>query len=264
MVRNTPHGHTLDQQLDAILRRRGYSSAEERGQEILDTDVTVSGANARRSARKAGNKANPDLREFQQFYNLKPTGRFDPATKEILTASRCGVPDPVGPSSLRTDNVGWGRRSISLSIDAEMPGYDNDLVRQRITQACSIWEHAGDLDLGIVAAGGDIRLSFGRHRHGDGFPFDGIAGELAHAFFPDYQPRHFAGQVHFDMSENWSMTENCPDQAKDFLSVAIHEIGHALGIDHVGIRGSVMFANYQGVQRNLYAYDIEAIKEIYL
>lgn len=85
----------------------------------------------------------------------------------------------------------------------------NSLVDYILTHAFKAWSDVAPLhfrqlqsDSTGAAAGGDIRVSFNRLLHDDGYPFDGQGGTLAHAFFPGRD--EVAGDTHFDDHEIWS------------------------------------------------------------
>lgn len=83
------------------------------------------------------------------------------------------------------------------------------LVDSLLTHALKAWSDAAPLTFRhvqsnseVAAHGGDIRVSFARLLHEDGYPFDGQGGTLAHAFFPSRD--EVGGDTHFDNDEVWS------------------------------------------------------------
>ena len=117
------------------------------------------------------------------------------------------------------------------------------------------WKSASPIDFNQVSTGGDIRISWQVGDHGDGSPFDGPSNVLAHAFYPTH------GGLHFDDDETW--TDNNPPSGVDLVSVAIHELGHSLGLGHSSDTNAVMYAYYTGIRRNLNPDDIAGIQAIY-
>ncbi|KAM6185916.1 matrix metalloproteinase-21 [Rhynchocyon petersi] len=81
----------------------------------------------------------------------------------------------------------------------------------------------------------DIKLGFGRGRHlGCPRVFDGSGQEFAHAWR--------LGDIHFDEDEHF--TPPTSDTGISLLKVAVHEIGHVLGLSHTHRTGSVMQPSY--------------------
>ena len=70
------------------------------------------------------------------------------------------------------------------------------------------------------------------------------------------------GDLHFDDSNTWVDDANAVGQI-DLYTVALHEIGHALGLGHSEVVGSVMEATYAGGRRNLSNDDIDGIQALY-
>ncbi len=97
------------------------------------------------------------------------------------------------------------------------------------------------------------------------FLFDGLNGVLAHAFFPPPNGGTLAGDMHFDDSETWTLAERpVPSgQPIDLVTVAAHEIGHSLGLDHSNVACALMNAFYTGSHRYLSQDDINGIQSIY-
>ena len=99
------------------------------------------------------------------------------------------------------------------------------------------------------------------HHHGDGSSFDGPGNTLAHAFFPPPCGGPNAGDLHFDEGEIWS--EDPADNGILLLNVAIHEIGHLIGLSHSQDDAAIMFAFYSPERFNLAQDDIDGIQALY-
>ncbi|GJX39035.1 metallopeptidase, catalytic domain-containing protein [Tanacetum coccineum] len=105
----------------------------------------------------------------------------------------------------------------------------------------------------------DLKITFQKMNHGDGGDFDGPHGTLAHAFSPP------DGRLHFDADETWSVGPGPVPNVIDFKSVALHEIGHLLGLGHSQYQDAVMWESLPSgtVKDKLTSDDIQGIKVLY-
>lgn len=140
--------------------------------------------------------------------------------------------------------------------------------------ALSSWDAvSGFTSLGQVADGGGNLGAAGAaggtgHIRIGAIFIDGAVGGnvLAHAYQPGNETYfgaggNIAGDVHFDNANAWS--DGGGNGTIDFYTVALHELGHALGLAHSTVAGSVMEATYAGQRRTLTADDIAGIQAIY-
>ena len=91
---------------------------------------------------------------------------------------------------------------------------------------------------------------FTRHHSPCAYRFDGENGVLAHAFFPE------TGDVHFDDDENFT---DGVSTGKNLFSVALHEIGHLLGLKHSVRSDAIMHGTYKPYNQNMTLTDDERL-----
>uniref|UniRef100_A0A183CHL5 ZnMc domain-containing protein n=1 Tax=Globodera pallida TaxID=36090 RepID=A0A183CHL5_GLOPA len=118
------------------------------------------------------------------------------------------------------------------------------MQKQALQLAFDAWSRVVPLDFSEASGYDtpDVKVLFARQSHGDPWPFDGRGGVLAHATFPQ------DGKLHFDDDENWVFMDGRKignHRFTDMYWVALHEIGHVLGLSHSNIETAIMAPFYQ-------------------
>eukprot|EP00257_Ricinus_communis_P012138 XP_002533939.2 metalloendoproteinase 3-MMP [Ricinus communis] len=221
------------------------------------------------------------IRNYQHNYHLKDTGILDNYTVSQMMKPRCGMPDVVTNNGTKHQSHNRKLMSIHSLVhykffhgeprwpaerthlryrfrsSTQVPGTQN--IGSICARAFQKWAEVTHFTFEEVASNAQAEIEIGFHRrsHGDGHPFDGRSGTLAHATAPT------GGMFHFDGDENWS--ENPEANEVDLESVAVHEIGHLLGLHHSDDPNAVMYATFRyGItKRDLDSDDVQGIRALY-
>jgi len=148
----------------------------------------------------------------------------------------------------------------SVSLGGAMPvGYKDEIRRafdawqDVANDPDDITNDAGEASIASQLSG-DIRVGANS--------IDGAYSILAYAFFP-YNNLNFSpgGDIQFDSGEIWTIGDT--PYSFDIFSVALHEIGHSLGLDHELTNLAIMNPYYNGSVLGLQSDDIAGIQAIY-
>ena len=147
------------------------------------------------------------LKLFQEANGIEPTGECDDATTFAMKQPRCchkDVPKKKGKRSKPHDlnleedvtkpsrdltlfeDDKWEKKKLTWRVTKfSSQGMPRELVNESLRRAFYVWEKHADITFVWVEEGvPDLEIRWEVGDHGDGDPFDGSGGTLAHAFFP--------------------------------------------------------------------------------
>lgn len=225
---------------------------------------------------------------YQESFNLTVSGKLDLKTLAKIMTPRCGREDvvdgiplmlqstpatsatlhAVGHYAFFPSQPSWPstRRNLTYAFSSsnETDRVDTDQRQKAFADAFSEWAAVVPINFTEISSfdDADIKIEFVSFSHGDGEPFDGVLGVLAHAFSPT------DGRFHLDDSEYWrllSTSSSEEPQDIDLQSVVTHEIGHLIGLAHTAVADAIMYPSIAPgqVKLKLQQDDIQGAQVLY-
>ncbi len=213
------------------------------------------------------------LDDFEALAALDEVGYIFPADAALMDSQDSGLMpcggmlSTAGPVPQYANIVhGWtldpdNAAHLGYSFGSVTPKVPASTAQSEVVRALNTWAASANIVFQPAQSSSSPRtvaIKFVSGSHGDGYPFDGPGGILAHTFYPvPINPESLAGDMHLDADENWHTGADI-----DVYSVALHEAGHAIGLGHSDKPGDVMYPYYRS-NMTLSANDIGAAQAIY-
>lgn len=211
------------------------------------------------------NQTSEALTKYQKASGRRATGEFNKATRDQMTTHRCGLPDMSSGIAFAT-TCAWDQHEITYAFDTGTNDVGGTAEFQAVRNAFQTWEAVIPLSFREVGINNnpDVRIGW---RPANDPDHSMVGGTLAHADFPlgcSVVTNTLPLPIHFDDTEHaWAI--GAVPNAFDVETVALHEIGHILGLAHSSVSGSVMFASVSSnlTKRVLTADDISGVQSLY-
>ena len=207
--------------------------------------------------------------DAERIRNWDEVAYIFPAAPEMLQGDRFhNCPGALSNGNSVAQYVrmghGWtadakGQVNLGYVFGALSSKVPDDVVKGEVIRAMNEWMKYARITFSAglsSTAPRTITVKFAARDHNDGYPFDGPNGVLAHTFYPA-NPEPVAGDMHMDAEEGWHAGTNI-----DVYTVALHELGHALGLGHSDQPGAIMYPYYR-YPSQISPDDIAGIQSIY-
>jgi len=206
------------------------------------------------------------LTKYQELHGLEVTGNFDEATRDVMTRPRCAMPDLDNGIAFST-TCSWNKCNITYAFDTGTADVAGTNEFQACRNAFQTWAAAvPGLSFTEVAINANPDVVIGWRPANDP-DYSMVGGTLAHADFPPdcgVVTNSLPKPVHFDDTEHtWVI--GAVAGGFDIETVALHEMGHILGLAHSNVNGAVMFPTVSSnfTKRALTADDIGGVQALY-
>ncbi|CAB4054235.1 MMP14 [Lepeophtheirus salmonis] len=180
----------------------------------------------------------PALIRFQEFHGLDKTGTLDENTIHLMQQPRCGLPD------FETDE------EDSSNVRFRLRASKNKWNRNFLTYA--IGSYAEELQLEKEGVHLQIREAFNKWSERKPWGWIQFLMEQVEFWLMRFFPGS-GGNIHFDDAETWQLKK--PKRTfrpyKQLYQIAVHEIGHSLGLTHSRDKTAVMAPVYNGWNDNI-------------
>lgn len=202
------------------------------------------------------------VKRFQRFHGLTVDGLAGAKTKAVLMQPRCGLPDETNSANFALRGAKYPSTHLTYTFVNDAGDMPAEQARTAIRNAFAEWARVSPLQFDEVLPSQNptFRIGWFSGGHGDGEPFDGVGRVIAHAFFPPPDGGPNAGDMHFDEDEHFSLST---EDGIHLGAVAIHEIGHLLGLSHSDDRSAIMYPIYDPSRLTLEEDDIAGIQSLY-